>query len=149
MEIGDLAFGYRNRNGEKRESFALFGSENSAAARYADKNGLPFEPVEIDEASILEHLRENPAEGGAEARLSYFMVFGDRCLARVVLTANGQSFSGLGWIWLGVENIKSFKVDDYQRWGWAEFLRPISKGQYNVLELDDNGNMIISFCGGM
>ena len=235
-EIGARAFGYFDN---PYKSFSIFGSENSAAERYAEENGLTFEPiVVVDEASIVAQLQKDQGVLGAEARLSYYKTVGDRCLAKVVhldpitlteeeiqaakhngvLTVDGKdypftdsweeasemgfiqelseqdpepagwisvdtgakqpfmtpilhrddgcyvirdydradmywtdhSFTSLGWIWLGIENVQSFQLEYAQKFGLARFLDTVDfQGVYHILELDGDGNIVISSRGGM
>ncbi len=240
VEIGAQAFG--NLDDIDLKQFAIFGSEGSAAARYAEENGLDFEPVpeNADNAAILEQLRADQTMPGAETRLSYYKAVGDRCLTKVVhfdpitlteeeirdakqsgvLTVNGKeypftdsweeagemgfiqelaeqdpepagwisvdtgakqpfmtpilrrddgryvirdydhanmywndnkTFTDLGWIWLGIENVPSFQVEYVQNFGMDRFLdkSDFPKGIYDILELDGDGNIVISSRGGM
>ena len=235
-EIGARAFGYFDN---PYKSFSIFGSENSAAERYAEENGLTFEPiVVVDEASIVAQLQKDQGVLGTEARLSYYKTVGDRCLAKVVhldpitlteeeiqaakhngvLTVDGKdypftdswedagemgfiqelseqdpepagwisvdtgakqpfmtpilrrddgryvirdydradmywtdhSFTSLGWIWLGIENVQSFQLEYAQKYGLARFLDTVDfQGVYHILELDGDGNIVISSRNGM
>ena len=239
VEIGVQAFG--NLDDVDYKHFAIFGSAGSAAARYAEENGLRFEAVEevADNAAILAQLREDQTTLGAETRLSYYKAVGDRCLVKLVhigpvtlteeeiqdakqngiLTVNGKdypftdsreeagetgfmqglseqdpepagwievdlgakqpfmtpvlrrddgryvirdydhadmywidnSFTSLGWVWLGIENVKSFQAEQVQNFGMEQFLdlSQFPKGLYHLLELDDDGNVVISTHGGM
>ncbi|MBO4419159.1 MAG: leucine-rich repeat domain-containing protein, partial [Oscillospiraceae bacterium] len=235
-EIGARAFGYFDN---PYKSFSIFGSENSAAERYAEENGLTFEPiVVVDEASIVAQLQKDQGVLGTEARLSYYKTVGDRCLAKVVhldpitlteeeiqaakhngvLTVDGKdypftdswedagemgfiqelseqdpepagwisvdtgakqpfmtpilrrddgryvirdydhadmywndhSFTSMGWIWLGIENVQSFQLEYAQKYGLARFLDTVDfQGVYHILELDGDGNIVISSRNGM
>ena len=56
----------------------------------------------------------------------------------------------LGWIWLGIENVQSFQLEYAQKYGLARFLDPVDfQGVYHILELDGDGNIVISSRNGM